>query len=601
MFRKIFLFILMLATVNISLACTNFLITKGASKDGSTMITYAADSYGMYGELYHWAPAVYPEGTKLKIFEWDTGKYLGKIDQSKETYNVIGNMNEWQLAISETTFGGRKELRNKKGIIDYGSLIYVTLQRAKTAREAIKTINELVEKYGYYSSGESFSISDPDEVWIMELIGKGEGKKGAVWVAVKIPNGYVSAHANQARITTFNQDDPENVLYAKDVISFAREKGYFSGEDKDFNFSDAYAPLDFGAVRFCDARVWSFFRRVKKDMDKYLSYVKGKSMKRMPLYIKPDKKLSVHNVMQLMRDHYEGTPFDMTKGVAAGTFNSPYRATPLVWKCEDEMYFHERPISTPQTAFSFVSQSRSNMPKEIGGVLWFGLDDTYFTVYNPIYTCSREVPPNYKQGLGSSAEFTWKSAFWVFNFVSNYSYPIYSRVIEDVKEVQNKLEGLFVSRQKEVEQTALVLYKQAPGRAIDYLTNYSISMATKTYTDWKRLGENLVLKYTDTIVKDEFFKVKRVGYSEETRKAIVEKEGAKIKMRELPVEKETTIQSLNHKIKKAIKNKNYLSAKKLLTKAIKVVPENESIKTKLKKVNLILEKLEQIHKETFNK
>ncbi|MFA8343116.1 MAG: C69 family dipeptidase [Rhodothermaceae bacterium] len=600
MFRKIFLFVLTLVMVNISLACTNFLITKGASKDGSTMVTYAADSYGMYGELYHWAPAVYADGTKLKIFEWDTGKYLGKIDQAAGTYNVVGNMNEWQLAISETTFGGRRELRNKKGIMDYGSLIYVTLQRAKTAREAIKIMSELVEKYGYYSSGESFSISDPNEVWIMELIGKGEGKKGAVWVAVKIPDGYVSAHANQARITTFDQDDPENVLYAKDVISFAREKGYFNGEDKDFNFSDAYAPLDFGAVRFCDARVWSFFRRINKDMDKYLAYVEGKSMKRMPLYIKPDEKLSVHDVMQLMRDHYEGTPFDMTKGVAAGTFNSPYRATPLVWKCDDEMYFHERPISTPQTAFSFVSQSRSDLPREVGGVLWFGLDDTYFTVYNPIYTCSKEVPHNYKQGLGSSAEFTWESAFWVFNFVSNYSYPIYSRVIDDVRAEQNRLEGLFVSRQKEIDQTAMALYKQAPGRAVDYLTDYSISMATKTYQNWKKLGENLILKYTDTIIKDEFLKVQRVGYSEEARKAIVEKEGDKIKMRELPVEKETTLQALNGKIKKALDKQNYKEAKKLLTRANKTAPENKAIKDKLEKVNSVLKKLEQIHKETFN-
>lgn len=600
MIKKIFFAVLILTMANISLACTNFLITRGASTDGSTMVTYAADSYGMYGELYHWAPAVYPEGAKLKVFEWDTGKYLGKIDQAAETYNVVGNMNEWQLAISETTFGGRRELRNREGIMDYGSLIYITLQRAKTAREAIKIMNDLVQKYGYYSSGESFSISDPNEVWVMELIGKGKGKKGAVWVAVKIPDGYVSAHANQARITTFDQNDPENVLFSKDVISFAREMGYFSGKDKDFNFSDAYAPLDFGAVRFCDARVWSFFRRVNKDMDKYLPYIEGKSLERMPLYIKPDKKLSVHDVMNLMRDHYEGTPLDMTKGFAAGTFNSPYRATPLVWQCDDKKYFHERPISTPQTAFSFVSQSRADLPREVGGVLWFGLDDTYFTVYNPIYTCSREIPENYRRGLGSSSQFTWESAFWVFNFVSNYSYPIYSRVIDDVRNVRNQLEGLFVAQQKGIEAAALALHNQAPGRAVDYLTDYSVSMATKTYKDWKKLGENLLLKYTDTIVKDEFFKVKRVGYSEETRREMVRQEGDRFKMRKLPVEKETELQALNLKIKKALDGHNYKEAEKHLTKANELAPENKEISDKLEKVKTVLKKLKQIHTETFS-
>ncbi|MDX1699399.1 MAG: C69 family dipeptidase, partial [Melioribacteraceae bacterium] len=327
-------------------ACTNLIVTKGASSDGSVMITYSADSYNMYGELYHYKAGVYPAGATLEVYEWDTGKFLGVIPQAKRTYNVVGNINEHQVAIGETTFTGRTELIDKKGLIDYGSLMYIALQRSKSAREAIKIMTNLVDTYGYYSSGESFSIGDKNEAWILEIIGKGEGNTGAVWVARKVPDGYISGHANQARITTFPLNDPENCIYSEDVISFAREMGYFSGEDEEFDFAAAYNPLDFGGIRYCDARVWSMFRRANSEMDKYISYIKGESLDRMPLWIKPENKLSVHDAMELMRDHYEGTDLDMTKGVAAGPYNMPYRCSPLSFEVDGERYFNERPIST---------------------------------------------------------------------------------------------------------------------------------------------------------------------------------------------------------------------------------------------------------------
>ena len=491
MIRSTLLVILILSIIlptGVSNACTNFIVTKGASVDGSVMVTYTADSYGFYGELYHYPAAVYQNGAWLEIYEWDTGKFLGKIPQAAVTYNVIGNMNEHQVVIGETTFGGREELVDSKGIIDYGSLMYIALQRSKTAREAIKIMTDLVNEYGTIAVGESFSVADANEAWILEMIGKGEGNKGAVWVAVKIPDGYISGHANQSRITTFPLNDSENCLYAPDVISFAREKGYFTGKDSDFNFSDAYAPLDFGAIRFCDARVWSLFRRCNSGMDKYISYIKGESLERLPLYIKPDKKISVHDVMSLMRDHYEGTELDMTKGIAAGPYQMPYRWRPLTWEYNGEEYFNESPISTPQTGFSFVSQARAHLPREVGGVLWFGVDDTYFTVYTPMYASMTKTPYNFSHGVGSMSQFTWDAAFWVFNFVSNFSYPKYSIVIDDVKKVQNELEGKYFAQQENVEATALSLLKNSKGEAIEYLTNYSISSARITY----KTGNNLV-------------------------------------------------------------------------------------------------------------
>ncbi|MCK5222658.1 MAG: C69 family dipeptidase, partial [Candidatus Aminicenantes bacterium] len=366
--------------------CTNILVSRGASTDGSTMITYAADSHVLYGELYHWPAKSYPENSMLDVFEWDTGKFLGQIKQVRRTFNVVGNMNEHQVSIGETTYGGRRELRNKKGIIDYGSAMYIALQRSKTAREAIKVMTGLFDEYGYYSSGESFSISDKNEVWIMEVIGKGEGLKGANWVAVRIPDGYISAHANQARIRKFPLNDPKNCMYGKETISFARDMGYFKGKDEDFSFVDAYAPLGYGALRFCEARVWSVFNRAAKSRNTTFDYVKGvEGAEPMPLYIKPDKKLNVRDVMELMRDHFQGTEFDMTKDVGAGPFKLPYRWRGLTWKVDGVKYCNERAISTQQTGFSFVSQSRRWLPDPIGGIHWFGVDDTYSTCYVPIY------------------------------------------------------------------------------------------------------------------------------------------------------------------------------------------------------------------------
>ncbi len=582
-----------------ALACTNFIVTKGASVDGSVMVSYTADSYGFYGELYHYPAAVYQNGAWLEIYEWDTGKFLGKIPQAAVTYNVIGNMNEHQVVIGETTFGGREELVNSKGIIDYGSLMYIALQRSKTAREAIKIMTELVNEYGYYSSGESFSIADANEAWILEMIGKGEDNKGVVWAAVKIPDGYISGHANQSRITTISLDDPENYLYAPDVISFAREQGYFTGKDSDFNFSDAYAPLDFGAIRFCDARVWSLFRRCNSTMDKYLSYIKGESLDRMPLYIKPDKKLSVHDVMGLMRDHYEGTELDMTKGIASAPYDMPYRWRPLTWKYEGEDYFHERPISTPQTGFSFVSQARAHMPREVGAVLWFGVDDTYFTVYSPMYASMTKTPYNFSHGVGSMSNFTWDAAFWVFNFVSNFSYPKYSVVIDDVKLKQNELEGKYLAQQENIESTALSLLKNSKGEAINYLTDYSISSAENTYKTWKTLGENLILKYMDGVTKTEFFKPKNIGYPDEFKKMIVEESGNNLKMKDLKTD-ETFVYNKNIKEADELLNKmKYLEAKSLYEKALKIRPNEEYPKNKIEKINSILSSIEELHKSTF--
>ncbi len=529
-------------------ACTNFLISKGASVDGSTMITYAADSHELYGELYFTAAAKHAEGEMLDIYEWDTGKYLGKIPQVPETYSVVGNMNEYQVAIGETTYGGRKELHDPKAIIDYGSLMYIALQRSKTAREAIKVMTDLVAEHGYYSSGESFSISDPQEVWFMDLIGKGPNDKGAVWVARRIPDGYISAHANQARIRQFPLNDKKNTLYAEDVISFARKKGYFNGEDKDFSFADTYAPLDYGALRFCEARVWSMFRRAAPSLGLTMDFVKGvDGAEPMPLWIKPDKKLSVRDVIGLMRDHFEDSEFDMTKDVGAGAYVLPYRWRPLVWKVDGKQYVNERATSTQQTGFSFVTQSRSWLPDPIGGILWFSVDDTYSTVYVPMYCGIREVPKPYAVGAGNFEEFSWDSAFWVFNFVSNYTYSRYAEMIEDVKLVQTELEGHFLSRHKEIDKAALKLFKQAPELARDYLTAFSVSQGEMTVARWRKLGEHLIWKYLDGNLKDEHGKVKHPGYPKEWYKHIVEQTGDHFKWRTLDGEPKCTLPPLRPK------------------------------------------------------
>jgi len=518
-------------------ACTNFLITKGASADGSTMITYAADSHVLYGELYFTPAGYHPEGAMLDVYDWDSGKYLGQIKQVRQTFSVVGNMNERQVAIGETTYGGRKELENPKGGIDYGSLMYITMQRAGTAREAIKIMGKLVEEYGYCSSGESFSVSDPNEVWILEMIGKGPEKKGAVWVARRVPDGYICAHANNPRIKQFPLDDPENCLYSEDVISFAREKGYFKGEDKDFSFSDTYSPPSFGGLRFCEARVWAMFRRAAPSLNLPIDYVKGiEGADPIPLWIKPDKKLSVHDVMELMRDHFEGTELDLSKGIGAGPYNLPYRWRPLQWEVDKQKYLNERATSTQQTGFSFVAQARSFLPDPIGGVLWFSVDDTYSTVYIPIYCGIREVPQNYAVGTGSFHEFTWDSAFWVFNFVSNFAYLRYDDMIKDIRKVQGELEGMFLAYQPEIDKAAVELYEKSPQLARDYLTAYSVKQAEMTVKRWRKLGEELLVKYMDGNMKDEKGKVGHPGYPESWYRRIVEEDGELLKVKKLPGE-----------------------------------------------------------------
>ncbi len=515
-------------------ACTNFLITKGASADGSTMITYTADAHVLYGELYYRPAGSHLPGAMVDVFEWDTGKYLGQIKQVPQTYAVVGNMNEHQLAIAETTFGGRKELADPKGILDYGSLIYITLQRAKTAREAIRVMTDLAAEYGYYSSGESMSIADPNEVWLLEIIGKGPKAKGAVWVARKVPDGYITGHANGPRIRRFPLDDPENTLYAPDVISFAREKGYFEGNDADFSFVDAYGEVDFGTVRFCDSRVWCMYNRAAPSQSISADWVTGKpGAEPLPLWIKPDRKLSAHDVMELMRDHFRGTVLDMTKDVGAGPYALPYRWRPLTWKADGREFFNERAVSTQQTGFSFVAQGRSWLPDPIGGVLWFGVDDTYSTVYVPMYCGLTRAPHGFAVGTGSFHEFTWESAFWAFNAVSNFAYLRYGDMIEDIRKVQRELESRFLSEQAEVDAAALVLYKQAPRLATDYLTAYSTQAAEQVITRWRKLWEYLLYKYLDGNVKDEAGKVTHPGYSESWRQMVAGATGDRLEMRKL--------------------------------------------------------------------
>ena len=488
-------------------ACTNFLISKGATKDGSAMITYAADSHTLYGELYFWPAADYPDGAQLDIYEWDTGKFMGKIPQVRHTFQVTGNINENQVAIGETTYGGRKELQTQKeAIIDYGSLIYIALQRSRNAREAITVMTDLVKNYGYASEGESFSIGDSNEVWILEMIGKGEGQKGAVWVARRVPDGYISGHANQARITQFPLNDPKNCLYSTDVISFAREKGLFDGKNNDFSFSDTYAPVTFGGARFCDARIWSGFNKVNKQMKQYENYVLGKvtfdenkyATNRMPLWVKPDSLLSLKDVMNLMRDHYEGTALDMNKDLGAGPFRAPYRWRPMEWKVDSVKYVHERAISTQQTGFSFIAQCRSYLPNPIGGILWFGVDDTYLTCYMPIYCGIKQVPSSLKVGDGDMLTWSDNSAFWTFNQVSNFCYSRYNNMILDLQKVQSQLENKFFSFAPVIDQGALTLWnKGEKDMAYQFLTEYSVNQVENTVKRWKELGHYLLIKYKD--------------------------------------------------------------------------------------------------------
>ena len=526
----------LLAIANTSNACTNFLVTKGASVDGSTFVTYAADSHVLYGELYYRAAAKFPKGTEFEVIDWDSGKPLGIIKQAETTYSVVGNMNEHQLVIGETTYGGVAELQECEGIIDYGSLIYITLQRAKNAREAIKVMAELVAEYGYASEGESFSIADPNEVWIMEIIGKGkrmDNKKwnnGAVWVARRIPDGYVCAHANQARITTFPMEKASknsissknlkkifnkdiDVVYAEDVVDFARMKGLYNGTDENFSFSDTYNPLTFSGARACEARVYAFFNRVASGMEKYENYAMGYDLKnRMPLWIKPDNKLSVHDMMELMRDHYEGTPMDMTQDVGAGPFNCPYRWRPMSFTVDGVEYIHERATSTQQTGFSFVAQCRSNFPNKIGGILWFGVDNTYSTVYCPMFCGITEIPECFQEGNGNMVEYSETSAFWLFNQVSNFAYLRYNDIIKDIQNVQQRLEIEFINRVEDFSQSFTHDASQNDEQIVEQLNAFSGEAANQMFFQWKDLSQKLLVKYIDgNIKKGEDFNFETTG------------------------------------------------------------------------------------------
>ncbi|MDD3741284.1 MAG: C69 family dipeptidase [Bacteroidales bacterium] len=518
---KKFIGIIIIASLSIQtgvFACTNFIVTKSASVDGSVLVSYAADSHVLYGELYHWPAKTYPKGTMLKVYEWDTGKFLGEIPQAERTYNVVGNVNEFQVAIGETTYGGRNELfdTTMSGIMDYGSLIYIALQRSRTAREAIMIMTQLVEEFGYCSSGESFSVCDKNEAWIFEIIGKGPGRKGAVWVAMLIPDGYICAHANQARITTFDYqkkndwNNPKQTVYnSNDVISFAREMKYFDGKDEEFSFSDTYAPVDFGAARFCEIRVWAFFNSVAGGMDKYWEYAKGNvehgqwgyATNRMPLWIKPDRKISQADIFKFMGDHLEGTELDMSKDLGAGPYGNPYRWRPMTWKVDGVNYIHERATGTQQTGFSFVAQLRSWLPDVIGAINWFSVDDAHFTVYVPMYASITKIPHPYRQGNGSMMNFTMESAFWIFNLVSNYAYTRYCDMYPEIAKVQLNLHNEFIEGIKANDAKYTEMAKTSPEKVIEDLNKYSDFAANKTHKTWTELYAHLFTKYMDGNVK----------------------------------------------------------------------------------------------------
>lgn len=514
-------------------ACTNLIVGKKASVDGSVLVSYNADDYGMFGHLCHYPAGTHQKGEMRKIFDWDTGEYHGEIPEAPVTYNVIGNINEFQLSIGETTYGGREEMIDTTGILDYGSLIYVTLQRAKTAREAISVMTSLVEKYGYCSSGETFSICDPNEAWIMEMMGTGPGSKGVVWVAMRIPDNAICAHANQSRIGKFDIKDKKNVVCSKNVISYARKMGWFTGKDADFSWKNTYARPDFSGRRFCDARVWSFFNHYQKGFDRYLPWALGKdpNAEDMPLWIVPDRKLSVHDVQMGMRDHYEGTAMALdTTNVGGGIYQMPYRPTPLQFKVDGKTYFNERPISTQQTAFSFVSQLRSWMPREIGGVIWFGNDDANMIAYTPVY-CGNTVQPECYNTPGADAvTFSDKNAFWVCNWVSNMVYPRYSQIFPELQAVRDSLESSYFARQADFEKKAMNLYATDKPAALRMLNEYSVEKAQQMLAEWKNLAIRIIVKYNDMGVKQEkdgkiLKRVMRPGYPESFARKLVKETG----------------------------------------------------------------------------
>lgn len=503
-FASALMAVAMLGSVSEAEACSNFIVGKKASVDGSVMCSYSADDYGMFQYLCHYPAAKHAKGEMRKIFDWDSNKYYGEIPEAAETYNVIGNINEWQVTIGETTYGGREEMVDSTGIMDYGSLIYVALQRSKTAREAIKVMTTLANTYGYNSEGETFTICDPNEAWIMEMMGKGAGSKGAVWVALRIPDDAICAHANQSRIGKFNMKDKKNVMYAKDVVSFARSKGWFKGKDADFSWKMAYAKPDFSGRRFCDARAWAMLNHFY-DMSPYLDWALGKNpdAQDMPLWVVPNKKVSVKDVENVMRDHYEGTPLSVADGsdIGGGIWEMPYRPTPLMYKVDGKQYFNERPVSTQQSGFVFVSQMRSWLPREIGGVFWFANDDANMAAFTPVYCSMTERPECYNTPGADALHFSKKNAYWVCNMTSNMVYPRYSLMFPTLKEVRDSLDNSYFAAQAGVEKKAQELYAQNPQAAVKYLNDYSVEKAQQMLARWNQLFEFMVVKYNDMIIK----------------------------------------------------------------------------------------------------
>ena len=542
-FASAMMAVAMMGCVSEAEACSNFIVGKKASVDGSVMCSYSADDYGMFQNLCHYPAAKHAKGEMRKIYDWDTNKYHGEIPEAAQTYSVIGNINEWQVTIGETTYGGREEMVDSTGIMDYGSLIYVALQRSKSAREAIKVMTTLANTYGYNSEGETFTICDPNEAWIMEMMGKGAGSKGAVWVALRIPDDAICAHANQSRIGKFNMKDKKNVMYAKDVVSFARSKGWFKGKDADFSWKMAYAKPDFSGRRFCDARAWAMLNHFY-DMSPYLDWALGKNpdAQDMPLWVVPNKKVSVKDVENVMRDHYEGTPLSVADGsdIGGGIWEMPYRPTPLMYKVDGKQYFNERPVSTQQTGFVFVSQMRSWLPREIGGVFWFANDDANMAAFTPVYCSMTQRPECYNTPGIDAVHFSKKNAYWVCNMTSNMVYPRYSLMFPTLKEVRDSLDNSYFAAQAGVEKKAQVLYAQNPQAAVKYLNDYSVEKAQQMLARWNQLFEFMVVKYNDMIIKPtdkngNFEKTPyglgarpaRPGYPEKFAKQLVKQSGDK--------------------------------------------------------------------------
>ena len=540
--RQLILSAMLIAATG-AMACTDFIVGKKASADGSVICSYSADSYGMFQGLVHYPAAKHPKGTMRQVYDWDTNKYGGEILEAEETYNVIGNINEWQVTIGETTFGGREEMVDTTGIIDYGSLIYIALQRSKTAREAIDVMTSLVEKYGYNSDGETFTICDPNEAWIMEMMGCASDRKvekgRTVWVALRIPDDMICGHANQSRITKFNMRDKSgDVRYSKNVVSYARKMGWFTGKDEDFSYNAAYAAPDFSGRRICDARVWQFFNRYADGMDRYIPWAEGKDANAevMPLWVKPNKKLTVADVETAMRDHFEDTPFSLDNDMGGGIWEMPYRPTPLYYKVDGKEYFNERPVSTQQAGFVFVSQMRSWLPRQVGGCFWFANDDGNMVPFTPVYCCATESPRPYNTPGADDLNFSMDNAFWVQNWVSNMVYPRYSMLFPSLKEVRDSLDNSYFRAQKEVEDKAILLDEAARTK---FLTAYTAEKADQMLTRWRQLATYLIVKYNDMTVKPEengqFTRtkyglgstVKRPGYSQKYARELVKQTGEK--------------------------------------------------------------------------